>query len=161
MDHLTKLTELITQIGQISANLGFQADTTGKKFIEPDVKLELETAHIQLMQMYDELLHSRDDYQKAADAMAAEHKLERDKLHAELAVCEELQWQYHNDAIRNAKLAVKYREQLQKVTPKLPLTHYQIEQARREWLESPVNNDSAVHAAVKFAEKYHGIGGNT
>lgn len=122
MDHLTKITELVTRISQISANLGFQAATTGKKFIEPDVKLELETAHIQLMQMYDELLQSRDDYQKAADSLAAENKTLRES--------------------------------------KLPLAYFQIEQARHEWLDSPTDNDSAFHAAVKFTEKYHGIGGN-
>lgn len=122
MDHLTKLTELVTRISQISANLGFQAATTGKKFIEPDVKLELETAHIQLMQMYDELLQSRDDYQKAADAMAAENKTLRES---------------------KSKPAIKIAEVID------------------DFCKQPHNTQyvKVFESGVRFAEKYHNIGG--
>ena len=40
--------------------------------------LELQTKYVHLMQMYESLLHSRDEYQKAADVLAAENKVLRE-----------------------------------------------------------------------------------
>lgn len=192
MDYLTKITALITQISQTSASLGFNAATTGKRFIEPDVKLQLETAHIQLMHMYESLLQSRDEYQKAADKMAAEHKVERDKLIDALVRCRdvfeppesgsetEVLWNgamhsedgiaayvaaavtdlenkvdlNRSDAMRNARLAVKYRVQLQS---KHALN---TEEILDGFCKQPHTSHyvKVFEAGVRFAEKHHDIG---
>ena len=186
----------VSNLAVLSAALGYEGGTKNLSVVNDDMRSSMAEAYTPILQMFSELLQSRDEYQKAADAMAAEHKVERDKLIDALVRCRdafeppesgsasEALWNdamysedgiadyvfasvsdleikvdaNRSDAMRNARLAVRYREQLQEFTPKVPLAHYQIEQAKYEWLESYDDNNSAFHAAVKFAEKHHGIG---
>ena len=182
----------VSDLAVLSAALGYEGGAKNLSVVNDDMRSSMVEAYAPILQMFSELLQSRDEYQKAADAMAAEHKVEREKLIDALVRCRdafeppesgsetEVLWNAamrsedgiaayvaaavtdleneadanRSDAMRNARLAVKYRVQLQS---KHALN---TEEILDDFCKQPHNTQyvKVFEAGVRFAEKHHGIG---
>lgn len=118
-----KLKTSIQLFGGTAVNLGYKFAKSGKHEMPPNMLLELEDAMVPLVLHYNELLQSRDDYQKAADSLAAENKMLRES---------------------KSKPAIKIAEVIDGFCKQSHNTQYV----------------KVFESGVRFAEKYHGTGGN-
>jgi len=110
MDELfkEKLLQLVTGFATACTSSGYKM--ARKNLALPDAEMDrnMQRAMEPLIQLVKELYDSREEYQKAADTMAAEHKVERDaqaalisKLQAEIEELEaeqkEMEWYFDRD----------------------------------------------------------------
>lgn len=107
MDELFKA-ELVDRISDLifsSITIGTVMQRDSLQELTSDMEIKLNEGISNIDKLFIELTNSRDEYQKAADTMAMEHKVEREKLIDDFT--------HHKiSAVRNANLALKYYGQL-------------------------------------------------